>query len=125
MQHILAENLRRFKAKNLHEQDPNNGTTLSAPAGAAEVKPYKVVQNDTLWSIATKWIQQYAQVANPSDKQIMNFVKEIVKSTNSLKNLNVDLPGADTQIKNPDLIKPGMTFYLPIDKAEILKVYPQ
>jgi len=88
------------------------------------VKPYKVVQNDTLWSIATKWMQQYAQVTNPTDKQIMNFVKQIVKSTNSLKSLNVDMPGADTEIKNPNLIKPGMTFYLPIDKNEILKVYP-
>jgi nucleoid-associated protein YgaU len=125
MKYTLLENLRRFKAKNLQEQpDPNNGTTLAAPAGANEVKPYKVVQNDTLWSIATKWMQQYAQVTNPTDKQIMNFVKQIVKSTNSLKSLNVDMPGADTEIKNPNLIKPGMTFYLPIDKNEILKVYP-
>jgi nucleoid-associated protein YgaU len=127
MKNILAENLRRFKAKNLHEQptDPTTATTLSKPAGSSEVKPYKVVQDDTLWSIATKWMQQYAQIQTPSDQQIMNFVKEIVKSTNSLKNLNVNLPGADTQIKDPNLIKPGMTFYLPIDKAEILKVYPQ
>jgi nucleoid-associated protein YgaU len=125
MKYTLLENLRRFKAKNLQEQpDPNNGTTLAAPAGANEVKPYKVVQNDTLWSIATKWMQQYAQVTTPTDKQIMNFVKQIVKSTNSLKSLNVDMPGADTEIKNPNLIKPGMTFYLPIDKNEILKVYP-
>jgi nucleoid-associated protein YgaU len=127
MKNILAENLRRFKAKNLHEQpeDPTAATTLAKPAGSSEVKPYKVVQDDTLWSIATKWMQQYAQIQTPSDQQIMNFVKEIVKSTNSLKNLNVNLPGADTQIKDPNLIKPGMTFYLPIDKAEILKVYPQ
>lgn len=122
MKNILAENLRRFKAKNLNEQDPKNNI-LAKPAGSVEVKPYKVVQDDTLWSIATKWIQQYAQIQTPSDQQIMNFVKSIVKSTNSLKTLNVDLPGADTEIKDPNLIKPGMTFYLPIDKEEILKVY--
>lgn len=125
MKNILAENLRRFKAKNLNEQpEPTNpGNIVSKPAGASEVKPYRVVQDDTLWSIATKWIQQYAQIQTPSDQQIMNFVKSIVKSTNSLKTLNVDLPGADTEIKDPNLIKPGMTFYLPIDKEEILKVY--
>ena len=122
MKNTLAENLRRFKAKNLNEQDPNNNI-LAKPAGSTEVKPYKVVQDDTLWAIATKWIQQYAQIQNPTDQQIMNFVKSIVKSTNSLKTLNVDLPGADTEIKSPNLIKPGMTFYLPIDKEEILKVY--
>ena len=122
MKNTLAENLRRFKAKNLNEQDPNNNI-LAKPAGSTEVKPYKVVQDDTLWAIATKWIQRYAQIQNPTDQQIMNFVKSIVKSTNSLKTLNVDLPGADTEIKNPNLIKPGMTFYLPIDKEEILKVY--
>jgi nucleoid-associated protein YgaU len=122
MKNTLAENMRRFGTKNLHEQPDN---ILAKPAGSTEVKPYKVVQDDTLWSIATKWMQQYAQIQTPSDQQIMNFVKEIVKSTNSLKNLNVNLPGADTQIKDPNLIKPGMTFYLPIDKEEILKVYPQ
>jgi len=122
MKNILAENMRRFGTKNLQEQPDN---ILAKPAGSVEVKAYKVVQDDTLWSIATKWIQQYAQIQTPSDQQIMNFVKEIVKSTNSLKNLNVNLPGADTQIKDPNLIKPGMTFYLSIDKEEILKVYPQ
>ena len=94
MKNILAENLRRFKAKNLNEQpDPTTpGNVVAKPAGSSEVKAYKVVQNDTLWAIATKWIQQYAQIQTPTDQQIMNFVKSIVKSTNSLKNLNVDLP---------------------------------
>jgi nucleoid-associated protein YgaU len=94
------------------------------PAGSAEVKPYKVVQDDTLWSIATNWIRKYALIDAPTDDQITSFVKQIVKSTNSLSNFKgLDLPGADTQIKDPNLIKPGMIFYLPIDKTEILKVY--
>jgi nucleoid-associated protein YgaU len=130
MKNILAENLLRFGAKNLSqsdktrlsEQNPKTGNIVQPPAGATEIVPYKVVQGDTLWSIATKWIQDKARVQQPTDEQITNFVKTIVSDTNALKNFNINLPGADTEIKNPNLIKPGMVFYLPVDKNEILKV---
>lgn len=132
LEKLLAKNMLRFGTKNLNEQvppsqnstDPYPGGIVKAPEGASQVVPYKVVQNDSLWSIATNWIRKYAQIATPSDDQIKNFVKMIVQDTNSLANFkNLDLAGADTKIKDPNLIKPGMTLYLPIDKAEILKVY--
>jgi nucleoid-associated protein YgaU len=124
LEKLIAKNMIRFGTKNLTEQPDKTGTTLAVPAGSAEVKPYKVVQDDTLWSIATNWIRKYALIDAPTDDQITSFVKQIVKSTNSLSNFKgLDLPGADTQIKDPNLIKPGMIFYLPIDKTEILKVY--
>ena len=132
LEKLLAKNMLRFGTKNLNEQvppsqnstDPYPGGIVKAPEGGSQVVPYKVVQNDSLWSIATNWIRKYAQIATPSDDQIKNFVKQIVQDTNSLANFkNLDLAGADTKIKDPNLIKPGMTLYLPIDKAEILKVY--
>lgn len=147
LEKLLAKNMVRFGTKNLNEQgppygpdnsnsmtgrpdpsqnstDPYPGGIVKAPEGASQVVPYKVVQNDSLWSIATNWIRKYAQIATPSDDQIKNFVKMIVQDTNSLANFkNLDLAGADTKIKDPNLIKPGMTLYLPIDKTEILKVY--
>ena len=132
LEKLLAKNMLRFGTKNLNEQvppsqnstDPYPGGIVKAPEGASQVVPYKVVQNDSLWSIATNWIRKYAQIATPSDDQIKNFVKMIVQDTNSLANFkNLDLAGADTKIKDPNLIKPGMTLYLPLDKAEILKVY--
>jgi len=147
LEKLLAENMLRFGTKNLNEQgppygpdnsismtgrpdpsqnstDPYPGGIVKDPEGGIRVEPYKVVQNDSLWSIATNWIRKYAQIDAPTDDQITNFVKQIVKSTNSLANFKgLDLAGADTKIKNPNLIKPGMTFYLPVNKAEILKVY--
>ena len=124
MKNILAENMRRFGTKNLNEQDPPKVNRLAPPPGAIRVIPYKVQKGDTLWDIATTWIKTYAKIQTPSDQQIMNFVKSIVNSTNSLKNLNVnDLSGADTEIKNPNAINTNMTLYLPTSSSEILKVY--
>lgn len=121
MKNILAENLRRFKAKNLNEQGPK-GNVLAPPAGATEIVPYKVQKGDTLSSIAKNWLVQNAQLQNPTDKQIMNFVKDIVSTTNQLKKFNLNIPGADAQINDPNLITPNMTLMLPKDKAELMSI---
>lgn len=121
MKNILAENLRRFKAKNLTEQGPE-GNVLAPPAGATEIVPYKVQKGDTLSSIAKNWLIQNAQLQNPTDKQILNFVKDIVSTTNQLKKFNLNIPGADAQINDPNLITPNMTLMLPKDKAELMSI---